>query len=111
MPKGNLGLLGVSFQFNLVGPLVETLEAELDDLEKSWKATNDTIMREHPNPAPEKDWAEPVPALEGEAAPDGPPPAPAPASPKAGRPKPPPRRRSAPPIPAGPTVPPPDDGQ
>jgi sec-independent protein translocase protein TatB len=88
-------------------------EAELDDLEKSWQATNDQIMREHPYPAPEKDWAEPVPALEGEPGAEAPPPAlpSAPASPRAGRPKAPPRKRAAPPIPAGPAVPPADDGQ
>jgi sec-independent protein translocase protein TatB len=79
-------------------------EAELEDLEKSWSATNDKIMREHPSPPLEKEWAEPVPALENEAGAEPPPPAPAPA--KAARPKPPPRKRAAPPIPAGPAVPP-----
>ena len=43
-------------------------EAELEEMEKGWKADNDRIMREHP-PAPESEWAEPLPALEAEAPP------------------------------------------
>lgn len=81
-------------------------EAELEELEKNWKATNAEIMREHPGPSPEKDWAEPVPALAHEPAAEAAPPPPAP---KESRPKPPPRKRAAPPIPAGPAVPPADE--
>ncbi len=58
-------------------------EAELEDMEKKWKADNERIMRDHPPPpAEESDWG----ATE---------PAPAPASVA----KPPVRRRKAPPIP------------
>jgi sec-independent protein translocase protein TatB len=35
-------------------------EAELEDMEKMWKANNDKIMREHPAPVGEEDWPEPV---------------------------------------------------
>ena len=84
-------------------------EAELEELEKSWQANNDKIMREHPGPSADKEWAEPVPALENEVAEEAPPPAPAP--PKASRPQAPPRKRAAPPIPAGPAAPPAGDGR
>ncbi len=79
-------------------------EAELEDMEKKWRADNDRIMREHPAQAGEGEWAEPIPALDG----DAPPPA-APARPKGpARPKAPPARPgAAPPIPAsGPPAPP-----
>lgn len=78
-------------------------EAELEELEKSWQANNDKIMRDYPAVAPEKDWAEPVPTLEAPAA--EPPPSP----PSAAKPKAPPRKRAAPPIPAGPAAPPDGD--
>jgi len=35
-------------------------EAELEDMEKQWKADNERIMREHPAPIGEGDWPEPV---------------------------------------------------
>jgi len=35
-------------------------EAELEDMDKIWKANNDRIMREHPAPVGEEDWPEPV---------------------------------------------------
>jgi sec-independent protein translocase protein TatB len=73
-------------------------EADLEDMEKQWKADNERIMGEHPAPAEGEAWAEPVadPALPG----------PAPAPKAAARPKAPPARgkalpsRAAPPIPA-----------
>ena len=92
-------------------------EAELEELEKSWKAHNEAIMRDHPMPASdgkpvEPDWAAPVPALENEPAPEAPPAAapakagrPRASGPKASGPKAPPRKRAAP-IPAGPAAPP-----
>lgn len=91
-------------------------ETELADMEKKWKADNDKIMREHPKASPADSWAEPVPALDGDADPALPPP-PRPAKPKANRPKPPPRRAAAarpgaaaPPIPApAPEAPPAQD--
>lgn len=75
-------------------------EAELEEMEKKWKAENERIMREHPAPPPEQvadAWAQPV----GEAAL----PAPEPAPGKSNRPKAPPARgrktaRTAPPLPA-----------
>jgi sec-independent protein translocase protein TatB len=84
-------------------------ESELEEMEKSWRKHNETVMRDHPLPAPdgkpaEPEWAEPVPALENEPAAA----APAAAPRKASRPKPPPRKRAAP-IPAGPAAPPADD--
>lgn len=38
-------------------------EAELEDLEKQWKAQNEQIMREHPAPSPpvpENEWGRPA---------------------------------------------------
>lgn len=86
-------------------------EAELEDMEKFWKAENERIMREHPLPGAkgetqaDEDWA---------AAPAGELPLPPPAArPKAdpSRPKPPPV--SGPPLPSGnaPPIPAPDDGR
>ena len=78
-------------------------EAELEDMEKKWKADNDRIMREHPAAIGEEDWPEPV---------ELPPPAPAPtarasrgpkAPPARGRPAP---RIATPPIPAPKDAPP-----
>jgi len=79
-------------------------EAELEDMEKQWKANNERIMREHPPATTDSDWGRaPEP---GSAAP---PPAELPPPPAASdsRPKAPPRRAagrrpvaSAPPIPA-----------
>ena len=74
-------------------------EAELEDMEKKWKADNERIMREHPMPppAPESDWGKPAtaePVAE----------APAIAPPK-------PRRRKAPPIPAAAPPAPPAEGE
>jgi len=42
-------------------------EAELEHMEKQWKADNERIMRDHPAAAKDADWAEPVPALDGDA--------------------------------------------
>jgi sec-independent protein translocase protein TatB len=73
-------------------------EAELEDMEKQWKADNERIMRDHPPPAPGEEWAEPVmEAL--------PPPRPKPA-PDPSRPRPPPARGRAVPSGAAPPVPP-----
>lgn len=91
-------------------------EAEFEDMEKQWKANNERIMRENPA-SPESDWGK------GALVADLPPPAPEslPAPPEAKpaastKPKAPPRRSTrprksaaAPPIPAGPTSPPPAD--
>jgi sec-independent protein translocase protein TatB len=75
-------------------------EAELEDMEKKWKADNERIMREHPQPPADSDWGKPAP--EGE---------------QTMKPKPPPVPRAlpggAPPIPragAAPVAPPPGDG-
>jgi len=102
-------------------------ESELEEMEKSWRANNDKIMRDHPADKDwgekdgaghdsagkgwaDKEWAAPVPALEGEAdAIVQVSPARAPRASGSSRPRPPPRRRAAPPIPAGPAVPPPDE--
>jgi sec-independent protein translocase protein TatB len=35
-------------------------EAELEDMEKKWKGDNERIMREHPMPVAEPEWAKPV---------------------------------------------------
>ena len=87
-------------------------ESELEEMEKSWQKHNESIMREHPLPAPdgkpaEPEWAPPVPALEAEPAADAPTAPPGP-PPKAAKPKAPPRKRAAP-IPAGPAAPPAGD--
>jgi len=84
-------------------------ESELEEMEKSWKAHNETIMREHPLPAPdgkpvEADWPEPAAAPDEEPAAEAIPALPR----KAARPKAPPRRRSVS-IPAGPAAPPAGD--
>jgi len=39
-------------------------EADLADMEKKWKSDNERIMREHPAPAGQEDWPEPVAADE-----------------------------------------------
>ena len=92
-------------------------EAELEEMEKKWKADNERIMKEFPAVAAPEPWPEPVaaeappPPPKSEALP--PPPSPAP-SPKSSRPKAPPSkasapaRRAAPPIPK---APPSGDGQ
>ena len=85
-------------------------EVELEDMEKKWKADNERIMREHPQPPPEpaskagdSDWGKPAESPEGstvEAPPVRPKPPPAPAAGAiAGR--------SAPPIPTAAAAPPP----
>ena len=77
-------------------------EAELEEMEKKWKARQRADhARASAAARPSSDWAEPVPALEpsAEAEPPRPPP---PAAPNAAEPKPPPRKRAAPPLPAGP---------
>jgi sec-independent protein translocase protein TatB len=35
-------------------------ESELADMEKKWKAENERIMQDHPAPAGEEKWAEPI---------------------------------------------------
>lgn len=35
-------------------------EAELEEMEKKWRADNERIMREHPLAAPESDWGKPA---------------------------------------------------
>ena len=85
-------------------------EAELEEMEKKWKAENERIMREHPlrraDGSRKPDWAEPVPALEASRRRRSPAAAAAHARRK---PEPPPRKRAAPPIPAGPAAPPAGD--
>ena len=82
-------------------------ETELEDMEKTWKADNQRIMREHPAPAEGESWAEPVA--------DSPTPRPAPGT-KSSRPKAPPARGralpsgAAPPIPVLPAPPAGDEG-
>ena len=84
-------------------------EAELEDMEKQWKANNDRIMREHPPATGESDWGSSAPETEPFQPPPAelPPPAAEPAPASDARPKAPPRRAtrkrpaaSAPPIPA-----------
>ena len=87
-------------------------EAELEEMEKKWKADNERIMRDHPMP-PEPAPAKPVPSGAEEAgdsdwgqpAPDPaePPPAPAPRAPRALP------AGNAPPIPPSGASPPPTD--
>ena len=92
-------------------------ETELEDMDKKWKADNERIMREHPAAEGQESWAEPVPALDGGADIDiNTDPAPAFAEGKpAVKPKAPPARGraprsgAAPPIPAGPVPPAPDE--
>jgi sec-independent protein translocase protein TatB len=87
-------------------------EAELEDMEKQWRADNERIMREHPMlPGTDSDWGKtPPPAtkeavkpVESKSAVVGPVAAPAPASSKPASSPPPPARpaprRSAPPVP------------
>jgi sec-independent protein translocase protein TatB len=78
-------------------------EAELEDMEKKWKADNERIMREHPARSDPEAWPDPIP--------DEPPP---PKPPASSRPKAPPARgrpapRAAPPIPAPKPAPPPGE--
>ena len=90
-------------------------ETELEDMDKKWKADNERIMREHPAAEDRESWAEPVPALDGRAD-AGIDPAPAfPEGKPAAKPRAPPARGralrsgAAPPIPAGPVPPAPDE--
>jgi sec-independent protein translocase protein TatB len=72
-------------------------EAELEDMEKKWKADNERIMREHPAVSDDNEWGKPAPEAPSAARPQAPP-------------APPPRTLSsgaAPPIP--PASPPPGD--
>jgi sec-independent protein translocase protein TatB len=90
-------------------------EAELEDMEKFWKAENERIMREHPQPGAKSEaerddggWAAP-PA--GELPLPAPAPAAAAAKPRSGasRPKPPPVTGPALPSGAAPPLPAPDE--
>lgn len=81
-------------------------EAELEDMEKQWKANNERIMRESPA-ADESDWGKPAP----NALPAPPPPPvqaalPLPPEPPAAKPKAPPRRAAKPRKSAAPPIPP-----
>lgn len=81
-------------------------EAELEDMEKKWKADNERIMREHPAPPPEEvadAWAQPI--LDAATAPT------APAGPtrQSSRPKAPPARARKRPAHAAPPIPTPDE--
>ncbi len=49
-------------------------EAELEDMEKKWKARNEEIMRQHPTPAPTAESAASVDASAEAATMTGPPP-------------------------------------
>jgi sec-independent protein translocase protein TatB len=72
-------------------------EAELEEMEKKWKADNERIMREHPVVAGDSDWGQPAPDTSA-APPVLAPPAPAPPRPLPGG--------SAPPIPPAGLTPP-----
>ncbi len=54
-------------------------EAELEDMEKQWKANNERIMREHPGAPADSDWGKETPAP---AAASSPPPEPPVAAPE-----------------------------
>ena len=80
-------------------------ESELEDMEKTWKANNERIMREHPEGGTESDWGKSLPSADNPPRPLAPPPT-EPAGPRrAPRPR---KRDAAPPIPS--TNPPPGDG-
>ena len=88
-------------------------EAELEDMEKQWKANNERIMRESPSAAIDSDWGKPGPppgddraAMASESGPQPAAPASDAGAADAAKPKAPPRRASrnrskaaAPPIP------------
>ena len=76
-------------------------EAELEDMEKAWKANNERIMREHPDAGAESDWGKPLPSADDPPEP-GPPPAEPPRPRHQARPR---KSRSAPPIPTAPPPP------
>ncbi len=59
-------------------------EAELEEMEKKWRAENERIMREHPLPAPDTDWGKPAAEVASEAEPQRPKPKapPAPSKPR-----------------------------
>jgi sec-independent protein translocase protein TatB len=62
-------------------------EAELEDMDKKWKADNERIMREHPIAPADSDWGKPAAAAEPPPArPIAPPAPPAGARPDAGAP-------------------------
>ena len=93
---------------------IETMmrEAELEEMEKKWKADNERIMRDFPAVAAPEPWPQPVADEASPPADDQPAPAPAPPSgAKASRPKAPPARRSPPRRAASPKAPPPKDAQ
>ena len=83
-------------------------EAELEDMEKAWKANNDRIMREHPDGGTESDWGKPLPSSENPPPPFEPEPPEPPRPARAPRPR---KAGAAPPIPnTTPPPPPPGDG-
>lgn len=47
-------------------------EAELEEMEKKWKADNERILREHPQPPVESGWGLPPPEDSGTAKPKAP---------------------------------------
>jgi len=71
-------------------------EADLEEMEKKWKADNERIMRDYPAAAASEPWPEPVAADAPAPAPEDVPPAPPPPSPRSTRPKAPPSRGRAP---------------
>jgi sec-independent protein translocase protein TatB len=81
-------------------------EAELEDMEKAWKANNERIMREHPDGAAESDWGKPLPSSANPPPPFEPEPPEPPRPARARRPR---KAGAAPPIPNT-TPPPPGDG-
>jgi sec-independent protein translocase protein TatB len=89
-------------------------EAELEDMEKKWKADNERIMREYPAAAAPEPWPEPAAADAPAPAPEQLPPPPKPAAAKSSRPKAPPPRGRPPArgaAPPPPKAPPAEDAQ
>jgi sec-independent protein translocase protein TatB len=87
-------------------------EAELEDMEKKWKADNERIMRDFPAVAAPEPW--PEPAAAAAPAPEQLPPPPKPAAAKSSRPKAPPARGRPPArgaAPPPPKAPPAEDAQ
>lgn len=57
-------------------------EAELEDMEKQWKANNERIMREHPAAPADSDWGKEPPAPPAASPPPSPSPAPSTTAPE-----------------------------
>jgi sec-independent protein translocase protein TatB len=71
-------------------------EADLEEMEKKWKADNERIMSEYPAAAASEPWPEPVPADAAAPAPEDAPSAPLSPSPRSTRPRAPPSRGRTP---------------